>query len=99
MVLRAKDILSEITDAFPSGVMAINSEFVTENDAEAYVIRCRNFCSRVLPFVLSDRKDCFGISLAYGGYYYSPFQALVLDSLRQTVPDVPDLKIFYSSFN
>lgn len=96
--LRAKEILSDITNAFPSGVMAINSEFVTEGDAEAYVARCRNFCSKVLPFVLSDRKDYFGISLAYGGYYYSPFQALILDSLRQTIPDVPEIKnIFIAS--
>jgi len=42
------------------------------------VRNAREFCSN-LP-------DVFPIAQAYGGYYYSPVQAMVLDSLRANLP-------------
>jgi adenine-specific DNA-methyltransferase len=32
------------------------------------------------------RKRCFPLTRAYGGHYFSPYQAIWLDALRQTVP-------------
>jgi adenine-specific DNA methylase len=50
------------------------------------VSQSRNFCHDVLPVVFSNFEGKWPISKAYGGYYYSPAQALIFDALRQTLP-------------
>lgn len=47
------------------------------------VIRSRIGCIRNL---CSQFPDSFEITRAYGGYYYSPYQSMLIDALLQTLP-------------
>lgn len=50
------------------------------SDMRPIVFYAREFCSE-LPKI-------FELSKAYGGYYYSPMQAVYLDALRSTLPSI-----------
>lgn len=53
------------------------------------VLRCRRYISENLGAQLTKSKIAWPMTLAYGGYYYSPRQALQLDALRATLPKEP----------
>lgn len=46
-------------------------------DLRKYVLACREWCAR---------RDETLITKAYGGYYFSPLQALMLDALMESLP-------------
>lgn len=67
--------------AFSSEWQRANQLLPSDSSFDAWrsAIRdARDFCS--------DLPDAFPTAQAYGGYYYSPVQAMVLDSLRASLP-------------
>lgn len=87
---RAKYELEEVVNLFPWGMKGFLQTTDNQTEMIAYVKRCRNFCSEV--FSKLENSHNFGVTCAYGGYYFSPLQALILDALRATVPEEPVLK-------
>lgn len=55
---------------------AIQEAITTQGD-HALATRARELC---------ERAPAFSLTKAYGGYYFSPLQALILDGLRSTLP-------------
>lgn len=49
-------------------------------DLSKTITECRNYCSKLEPSV-------FPITFAYGGYYFSPYQAFVLDIALHALED------------
>lgn len=87
---RAKCELEKVVNLFPWGIKGFLHTTNNQTEMIAYVKRCRRFCSEVFPKLEISYK--FGVTCAYGGYYFSPLQALILDALRGTVPQDPVIK-------
>ncbi|EMA2594151.1 TPA: DNA adenine methylase [Pseudomonas aeruginosa] len=88
----AKKIVNTISSNFPNAHQSIQPDLVSAGKIKTVVLRSRKFCQSVLPTVLSQFDGDFPITLAYGGHYFSPLQALELDALRQSVPNDPFFK-------
>lgn len=83
---RAKDTVNAIASHFPNHLCSIEPNLTDPSIIKEVVSQSRNFCHDVLPVVFCNFKGKWPISKAYGGYYYSPAQALIFDALRQTLP-------------
>lgn len=81
----ARKIVTQITDQFPNASKSVHPE-ITIPEIQKIVLRSRSFCEEVLPPLLTKIGGQFPMALAYGGYYFSPLQAIELDALRQTIP-------------
>jgi adenine-specific DNA-methyltransferase len=83
---KAEDILEKVLHLFPNAGRSIQPDECSHTEIRAAVERSRNFCEEILPPLLKKIGGNFPMSIAYGGHYFSPLQALQLDSLRQSVP-------------
>lgn len=83
---RANRLLSKITEKFPNAENSVEPDPNKTDNIIRLVLRSRVFCETVLPEILKGLKRQFPMTKAYGGHYFSPLQALLLDSLRSTLP-------------
>ncbi|HCF7727884.1 TPA: DNA adenine methylase [Pseudomonas aeruginosa] len=83
---RANKILSGIVEKFPNSSKSVEPDPSSTDSIIRLVMRSRIFCETVLPPILAAFGKEFPITKAYGGYYFSPLQALTLDTLRSTLP-------------
>jgi adenine-specific DNA methylase len=83
---KAQMVVDSIANHFPNHLKSIEPDLTDPALIKRVVDQSRKFCKDVLPVVFQDFKGKWPISKAYGGYYYSPVQALVFDALRQTLP-------------
>jgi adenine-specific DNA-methyltransferase len=91
---RAKRALSAIIDKFPNAEHSIEPDVSRTEDVIKLIVRSRSFCEQVLPGLLKNLRRPFPMTKAYGGHYFSPMQALLLDALRSTLPKTePDRSI------
>ena len=83
---RAKKVVGDVASHFPSNLKSIEPDLAKPEDIKNIVDQSRKFCEEVLPVVFKNFTGQWPISKAYGGYYYSPVQALIFDALRQSLP-------------
>ena len=83
---RAQMVVDSVAGHFPNHIKSIEPDLTTPALIKRIVTQSRKFCKDVLPVAFQDEEGKWPISKAYGGYYFSPIQALVFDSLRQTLP-------------
>lgn len=83
---KARRVVDSVAGHFPNHLKSIEPDLTDPARIKRVVIQSRKFCMDVLPIVFRDFNGKWPMSKAYGGYYYSPVQALVFDSLRQTLP-------------
>lgn len=81
--------VANVASHFPNNIKSIEPNLSAPSKIRSVVLQSRKFCKDVLPVVFQDLDGAWPISKAYGGYYYSPLQALVFDALRQTLPKSP----------
>ncbi len=84
---KAKKVVDEVASHFPNHLKSIEPDLTDPQLIKTVVEQSRRFCKDVLPIVFKDFEGNWPISKAYGGYYYSPSQALIFDCLRQTLPN------------
>lgn len=89
-VNRASALVKSIVEKFPNAEASVEPDPKTTGDIISLVIRSRVFCESVLPNLLKGLHKQFPMTKAYGGHYFSPMQALMLDALRATMPRTPD---------
>ena len=85
--LAATQRIHQVSSYFPNDLNSISQDLSDLSQIEVTVQKCRNFCSVALPEVLKRVGGVWPLTKAYGGHYYSPVQALMLDALRQTLPE------------
>ena len=85
----ARQIVDEVISQFPNASRSVQPDAIAPEHMKDVVERSRTFCQSVLPPVLGRMKGNFPMTIAYGGHYFSPLQALELDALRNTVPRSP----------
>ncbi|MEF2043588.1 DNA adenine methylase [Pseudomonas aeruginosa] len=83
---RSQKIVEDIVERFPNSARSLEPDQQSTEDIIGLVIRSRIFCDTVLPAILAGNKHQFPMTKAYGGYYFSPLQAITLDALRSTLP-------------
>ncbi|QBC33947.1 DNA adenine methylase [Pandoraea sp. XY-2] len=83
----ARSVVESIVMQFPNASRSVHPEFVDAEEIRAVVERSRSFCESIMPPVLAKMGGNFPMTLAYGGHYFSPLQAIELDALRNTIPD------------
>jgi adenine-specific DNA-methyltransferase len=83
---RAQAVVDSVASHFPNHLRSIEPDLTSPALIKRVVNQSRKFCKDVLPVVFQDFEGAWPISKAYGGYYFSPAQALVFDALRQTLP-------------
>lgn len=83
---KAQKVVNSVASHFPNHLKSIEPDLTEPAQIKRVVTQSRKFCKDVLPIVFQDFEGQWPISKAYGGYYYSPGQALVFDALRQTLP-------------
>lgn len=83
---RARVIVDSVASHFPNHLKSIEPDLTKPALIKRVVNQSRKFCQDVLPIVFQDFEGSWPISKAYGGYYFSPAQALIFDALRQTLP-------------
>ncbi|WP_262136107.1 DNA adenine methylase [Pseudomonas sp. Marseille-Q5117] len=89
-IKRATSLVKVVVDKFPNAEASVEPNSKATGDIISLVIRSRVFCETVLPNLLESLASQFPMTKAYGGHYFSPMQALMLDALRATLPRVPD---------
>jgi adenine-specific DNA methylase len=82
----ARRTVESVASHFPNNLRSIEPNLTEPSKIKQVVSQSRKFCKDVLPAVFADFEGAWPISKAYGGYYYSPVQALVFDALRQSLP-------------
>ena len=87
---KATAIVEQVAGHFPNNLRSIEPNLTEPKQIKQVVTQSRIFCSDVLPVVFDDLDGEWPISKAYGGYYYSPVQALIFDALRQCLPSEAD---------
>ncbi|MHB0874063.1 MAG: DNA adenine methylase [Acidithiobacillus ferrooxidans] len=87
---KATGLVEKVAGHFPNNLRSIEPNLTEPNQIKQVVTQSRNFCRDVLPVVFDYLGGPWPISKAYGGYYYSPAQALVFDALRQCLPSDTD---------
>ncbi|WP_449123425.1 DNA adenine methylase [Pseudomonas sp. MPG01] len=85
-IKRANRLLSKVTEKFPNAESSVEPDPNKTDSIIRLVGRSRIFCETVLPEILKALKRQFPMTKAYGGHYFSPLQALLLDTLRSTLP-------------
>ena len=83
---RASAVVDSVASHFPNHLRSIEPDLTDPALIKRVVSQSRKFCQDVLPVVFQDYAGNWPISKSYGGYYFSPAQALVFDALRQTLP-------------
>lgn len=83
---RASVVVDRVASHFPNHLKSIEPDLTDPALIKRVVTQSRKFCQDVLPVVFQEFEGKWPISKAYGGYYFSPAQALVFDALRQTLP-------------
>jgi len=83
---RANKVAENVLIHFPNHLRSVDPDLTCHKTIEKQVIFSRNFCATVLPPLFVKLGGQWPISKAYGGYYFSPYQALCIDALRQTLP-------------
>lgn len=83
---RADRVAAEVLSHFPNHIRSVDPDLKCSEAIAKQVLGSRKFCSTVLPPLFAEIGGQWPISKAYGGYYFSPYQALVIDALRQTLP-------------
>lgn len=83
---RANKIAAEVLGHFPNHIRSVDPNLKCSETIAKQVLGSRKFCAAVLPPLFANLGGQWPISRAYGGYYFSPYQALVIDALRQTLP-------------
>lgn len=89
---RARKVADRIFDYFPNHIKSLQPELKEYEHIQAEVHRSRMFSAEVLPGIIAKTGGVWPTSKAYSGYYYSPAQAMILDALRQTLPEGNDQK-------
>lgn len=89
---RAEAIVTGIVNKFPNAERSIEP---VQGDAAGVidlVQRSRVFCEEVMPDLAARREQPLPLpmTMAYGGHYFSPMQAIWMDALRATVPQVAE---------
>lgn len=79
---KARKVVDSVASHFPNHLKSIEPDLTDPALIKHVVLQSRKFCKDVLPTVFQDFKGAWPISKAYGGYYYSPAQALIFDALR-----------------
>lgn len=87
---RAKNTVDSVASHFPNNLRSIEPNLTDPSKIKEVVNQSRKFCQEVLPVVFGNFAGNWPISKAYGGYYYSPAQALIFDALRQSLPTKPN---------
>ncbi|MDO8933868.1 MAG: DNA adenine methylase [Rhodocyclaceae bacterium] len=82
----ARRTVASVASHFPNNLRSIEPNLTEPSKIKLVVSQSRKFCKDVLPVVFAKIDGAWPISKAYGGYYYSPVQALVFDALRQSLP-------------
>lgn len=88
----ARHEVESLIESFPLARDSLDLSEGSRSEMILYVQRSRRFCSQIFPKIVSDCSIDFCMTRSYGGYYYSPIQAIIFDALRQTVPTEPKLK-------
>ena len=83
---KARRTVECVASHFPNNLRSIEPNLAEPSRIKQIVSQSRKFCKEVLPAVFTDIEGAWPISKSYGGYYYSPAQALVFDALRQSLP-------------
>ena len=83
---RANRLTGEILNHFPNHIRSVDPDLKCSATIAKQVLGSRKFCATVLPPLFAKIGGQWPISKAYGGYYFSPYQALIIDALRQTMP-------------
>lgn len=83
---RAKTLVDAVAAHFPNHLRSIEPDLTDAAAIKKVVSQSRRFCEEVLPVVFNDFEGPWQISKSYGGYYFSPTQALIFDALRKTLP-------------
>ena len=89
---RANVLVEQVAGHFPNNLRSIEPNLTEPKQIKQVVTQSRKFCRDVLPVVFNDLGGVWPISKAYGGYYYSPVQALIFDALRQCLPSKTDMR-------
>jgi adenine-specific DNA-methyltransferase len=82
----ARSVVEMVVSQFPNAARSVQPEVISPEQMKAVVTRSRAFCQTVMPAFLTKLGGEFPMTLAYGGHYFSPMQAIELDSLRRTIP-------------
>lgn len=82
----AQERIGHVIAHFPNTMRSIDPAIDDVAEIRSIVERSRRFSCVVLPPLLDRVDGCWPMSKAYGGYYFSPAQALIFDALRQTLP-------------
>jgi adenine-specific DNA methylase len=82
----ANKLSNAIFDYFPNHIKSIDPSLNDHTQIKNVVFRSRKFTQEILPDIFRKLGGKWAISKAYGGYYYSPYQSIIFDSLRQTLP-------------
>lgn len=90
---KANNISNTIFDYFPNHIKSIDPTLSDHTQIQQIVLRSRKFTQEVLPDVFKKIGGNWAMSKAYGGYYYSPYQSIIFDSLRQTLPKDKNLRL------
>lgn len=83
---RARSVVDSVASHFPNHLKSIEPDLTKLRLIKRVVTQSRKFCKDVLPVVFKDYGGAWPISKAYGGYYFSPGQAIIFDALRRTLP-------------
>jgi len=83
---RANKVAEKVLDHFPNHLRSVDPDLTYHKTIEKQVVFSRSFCVSVLPPLFVKLGGQWPVSKAYGGYYFSPYQALCIDALRQTLP-------------
>jgi len=89
---RATSLVGEIGAHFPNNLRSIEPDLKDDRQIRSVVHQSRKFCRDVLPVVFKKHSGEWPLSKAYGGYYFSPVQALIFDALRKTLPSTAHLR-------
>lgn len=90
---KANELANKIFEFFPNHFKSIDPQIDDYRKIREIVYRSRNFSEQVLPNLFQKIGGQWAISKAYGGYYYSPYQSIIFDSLRQTLPNNANFKL------
>lgn len=82
----ARERIDRVIGHFPNAMRSIDPDLDDPEEIREIVNRSRRFSGVVLPPLLDQISGQWPISKAYGGHYFSPAQALVLDALRHALP-------------
>lgn len=87
---RAEAIVSGIVNKFPNAQGSIEPVQTDAAGVIDLVQRSRVFCEEVMPDLAIRRQQPLPMTMAYGGHYFSPMQAIWMDALRATLPQVAE---------